>query len=300
VLLPDGIVSAPLPLVIFLHGWQGTNPKNFGALIDHLTRRGAVVIYPVYQRNGQDDPQLITATAQASIAHALRWLASEHPGLVRSETAIYYGFSIGATMAVNLAAGAPANRMPRARVLLLSAPGDALHVHRGSMGRSILQSNLNRLPLSLPIVLMTGAEDETIGVPTATAFWNQICNQPRKKNLIIWPRGSNGTQDIRAGHGMPGAPDSRYDIEDFYTPWEAVRILEAQPEFPTDVSLNLLDFHGQWKVITTSLDSMRDDIPLPQWMFEASPVLKSLGRFNDGTSYPEAYFGTACPIMPSR
>lgn len=84
-------------------------------------------------------------------------------------------------MAINLAARAPNNGMPSASMLLLSAPGDAHHVHRGPLGRSILVTSLDRLPASVPVVIMSGSEDSTIGVPTAIAYWNQICAQPRPK-----------------------------------------------------------------------------------------------------------------------
>lgn len=288
-----------LPLVIFLHGWQGTNPKNFGALIDHLVRRGSVVIYPVYQRNANDAPQKVSAIAQKSIQQTIEWLRSQHPGRALTEKALYYGFSMGATMAINLAAGAPGNAMPSASMLLLSAPGDAHHVHRGPLGRSILMTSLDQVPASTPVILMSGSEDSTIGVPTALAYWNQICVQQRPKNLILWPPASHGKQNLRTTHGMPGAPDPRYDIEDIDTPLTPIT-LAAQALFPESPSLNVLDFHGQWKVVTAALDSLRDGKPPAQWLFNDSKVLRDLGRFDDGKAYPQAYLETACPAKPGR
>src|ERR1700733_5951337 len=37
------------PLVIFNHGWSAMEPKVYGAWIDHIVKRGNVVVYPVYQ-----------------------------------------------------------------------------------------------------------------------------------------------------------------------------------------------------------------------------------------------------------
>ena len=37
------------PVVVFHHGWLAVNPGIYGAWIDHLTRRGAIVVYPRYQ-----------------------------------------------------------------------------------------------------------------------------------------------------------------------------------------------------------------------------------------------------------
>ena len=44
--------TGKLPFVFFAHGWQGMNPMNYGALIDHLAREGNVVVFPVYQESG--------------------------------------------------------------------------------------------------------------------------------------------------------------------------------------------------------------------------------------------------------
>lgn len=296
---PTDESATGLPLVIFLHGWQGTNPKNFGALIDHLVRRGSVVIYPVYQRGANDAPQKITAIAKRSIEQTIEWLGQRHPGRVITDRALYFGFSMGATMAINLAARAPKNGMPSASMLLLSAPGDAHHVHRGPLGRSILVTSLDRLPASVPVVIMSGSEDSTIGVPTAIAYWNQICSQPRPKNLILWPPASHGKQNLRSTHGMPGAPDLRYDIEDIDAPFMPIT-LAGQAEFSESPSLNILDFHGQWKVVTAALDSLRDRKPPAHWLFSDSKVLRDLGRFEDGKAYPQAYLETACPAKFGR
>ena len=67
-----------LPLVLFMHGWHGTNPKNFGGLIDLLVRSGAVVIYPVYQAEGEKtSPQKITAMRHK--AFATQWIGCGNP-----------------------------------------------------------------------------------------------------------------------------------------------------------------------------------------------------------------------------
>src|SRR5262249_51216282 len=37
------------PVVVFSHGWLAVNPGAYGAWIDHLVRRGMIVIFPRYQ-----------------------------------------------------------------------------------------------------------------------------------------------------------------------------------------------------------------------------------------------------------
>ena len=294
------VKTKALPLVIFMHGWLGTNPKNFGVIIDHLARRGGVVIYPVYQRNEKDAPQRVKTIAQNSILTALAWIDQNHPGMVNKEQALYYGFSIGATTAVNLVAQVKENTLPPAYALLLTSPGDAKHVHRGELSKSILEQGLNTLPLSLPIILMSGSEDIQIGVPTAYAYWNQMCGQKRLKNLILYPPGKSNTQVIQSGHGMPGAPDPRYDFPEIDGTFQPV-VLGPQEQFPKSASLNNLDYYGTWKVITSTFDSLKLNTPLPQWLFQSSSELKNLGHFESGEPFPQAYLEESCPAkIPSR
>jgi hypothetical protein len=41
--------TAAAPLIVLLHGWGGMNPLYYGAWIDHLVKRGNIVVYPRYQ-----------------------------------------------------------------------------------------------------------------------------------------------------------------------------------------------------------------------------------------------------------
>ena len=43
------MAEEPFPLVIFVHGSGATGPDLYLAWIEHLVRRGAVVLYPLYQ-----------------------------------------------------------------------------------------------------------------------------------------------------------------------------------------------------------------------------------------------------------
>src|SRR5678815_3067394 len=46
---PDTPRPRTAPVIIFLHGWGGMNPLYYGAWVDHLVRRGNIVVYPRYQ-----------------------------------------------------------------------------------------------------------------------------------------------------------------------------------------------------------------------------------------------------------
>ena len=46
---PDSPKPRTAPVIVFLHGWGGMNPLYYGAWLDHLVKRGNIVVYPRYQ-----------------------------------------------------------------------------------------------------------------------------------------------------------------------------------------------------------------------------------------------------------
>src|SRR5262245_51466330 len=74
---PAAPAPASAPLVVFLHGWSGTNPAIYGAWIDHLVRRGSVVVFPRYQADLRTPPRDFAPNAIGAIKDALRLLQSE-------------------------------------------------------------------------------------------------------------------------------------------------------------------------------------------------------------------------------
>jgi len=291
---PDDGGAMHLPLIVFLHGWQGTSPKNYGAFIDHLVRRGSVVVFPVYQTGANTPPQGITNTAATSIKAMIKHLNRQYPKMIDEEKTLYYGYSMGASIAINFAMRPDKFKLPKPLALLLTAPGDAYHVAKGAKGKSILYRSLSHLPKELPIVLMTGQEDTSIGLPTAISHWNQICSQKRLKRLIIWPGGKSETQSIHSGHGAAGAPDKRYDFSNIYGAVPAT--MPRLKNFPVSKSLNNLDFYGQWKVVVSYLEAVRESTN-PEWIFSRDEIIEDLGTFANGKAYPKAILVKQCPAQ---
>lgn len=270
-----------VPVIFFHHGWQGMNPMNFGGLIDHLVRSGHVVIYPVFQNGEQTSPLSLTRNAGEANRMALNLLAEEFGLTPKQGQTLYYGFSIGSAISVNLALVPEDYGLPPADALIMIAPGDAYHLKLSQSFGSIYRS-LEDLPASLPVVIMSGQEDD-IGLPTAHLLYNRLQHIPREKRIFyILPPSQQGTRKIAAGHGSPGAPDSRYNF-----PLEQQRfpsVIQGQAQYEQSASLNQLDFFGYWKIIDGLLDGLKNDGQFPDFVFgTGSPRQLSLGGWNDGT-----------------
>lgn len=199
---------------------------------------------------------------------------------------------MGASISLNLALDPAAYGVPAPRALLLAAPGDAHHVARGPQAASIL-GPLERLPARLPVVLVSGLADRQIGVPTAQQIARRLCHLPATQRALLWlPGDSDQGVQVRAGHGSPGAPDSRYDFPDS----RATVPAQVPPRngFEESASLNHLDFYGYWRLTTRLLDWVAGG-EYPAELFRDSAENRYLGQWPGGRPYAAARFTDPCP-----
>ncbi len=290
-----------LPFVFFAHGWQGMNPENYGALLDHLAREGNVVVYPVFQQSDATSPQLVVAAAAAAERSALAVLKARgiEPDLQR---VVYFGYSMGAAISLKLAATAEAQQIPKPQALVLAAPGDAYHVARGADAKSIWPP-LQELRSTLPIATVTGEDDKVIGLPTARKLAAGLCSVTKsdRRVLLVLPGDEHDGKKVHAGHGSPGAPDSRYDFALKTPSADSPKHIAGRKGFEESASLNQLDFFGYWRVLDEVIDSLslapstsgRYEPPADTFK-KGRPGQLYLGAWPDGTPYKPAKTEDPC------
>ncbi len=76
-------VPGNAPLVIFLHGWSVMQPDLYRAWIDHIVRRGMVVVYPRYQPDLKTPNADFLDNAAGALGDALRRLQAGELGCAR-------------------------------------------------------------------------------------------------------------------------------------------------------------------------------------------------------------------------
>jgi acetyl esterase/lipase len=116
---PDSPRPRTAPVIVLLHGWGGMNPLYYGAWIDHLVKRGNIVIYPRYQASLLTPLKDFTPNTLAAVKDALGRLQTEK-GHVSPELNKFaaVGHSMGGLLAANLAALAVESKLPRVRAVM--------------------------------------------------------------------------------------------------------------------------------------------------------------------------------------
>jgi len=300
-------VVGKVPFVFFRHGWQGMNPRAYGALIDHLAREGNVVVFPVYQENDATSPQIVVANAAAgerAALEALKALGVEPD----AQRVVYFGYSMGAAISLKLASTYVKEGLPRPQAMVFAAPGDAYHVAKGEDAKSIWPV-LSELPATLPVAIVTGEQDTEIGLPTGLKLAAALCKvtRPGRLVLLVLPADEHAGKKVGAGHGSPGAPDSRYDF-DLKTPLSEIpKHIAGRVGFEASASLNNLDFYGYWRVLDAVIDSVATapstsaKYVFPPIFFEVHargfmPKPFPMGTWPDGTPFRQALIENSCNL----
>src|SRR3954468_12970233 len=78
---PAAPVPKSAPVVVFLHGWGGVNPEPYRAWIDHIVKRGNIVIYPRYQAEFGTPVADFTPNSIAAVTAALEFLRADEKRL---------------------------------------------------------------------------------------------------------------------------------------------------------------------------------------------------------------------------
>src|SRR5579862_1716214 len=112
------------PLVVFNHGWSAMEPKVYGAWIDHIVKRGNIVVFPVYQDSLRTPTANFTPNAAAGIHQAVERLrgGSGHVNPDLDKVA-FVGHSMGGVISANLAARWQALGVPQPKAVMCVQPG---------------------------------------------------------------------------------------------------------------------------------------------------------------------------------
>ena len=265
---PDNPKPASAPLIVFLHGWGGINPLYYGAWIDHVVRRGNIVVYPRYQASLLTPIQQFTPNTLAAIKDAIARLKAE-PGHVKPDLSKFatVGHSVGGLLAANVAALASESGLPRVSAVMSVEPGIT------EAPINIPLADLKKIPPETLLLAVAGDQDTLVRDYDAKRVYNESTRVPAaNKDYVTLVSDSHGLPGLQASHRAPTAFDIAYDSGEGIGggPAEIVSGSDRAGGLPTrridgprsgrrdrleTMMVNALDFYGTWKLFDGLCDA---------------------------------------------
>ena len=286
---PDAPRPKSAPVVIFLHGWGGTNPMYYGAWIDHIVRRGNIVVFPRYQSSILTPRENFLPNTVEAVRNALERLQTK-PGHVRPELdkVAAVGHSLGGLLAASVAALAAESKLPSVRAVMAVEPG----ITRSPV--NVPLADLEKIPAQTLLLAVAGDRDTLVDDADAKRIYYESTRVGSdNKDFVKLISDERGRPGLVANHRAPTAPDRTYDNGegDFTIRRRAVGSgpggeEQPGPESPRLPVINALDYYGLWKLFDGLCDAAffgRNR----EYALGNTPQQRFMGRWSDGTPVKE-------------
>lgn len=208
---PESPIPSSAPLIIFNHGWGATNPKAYGSWIEHIVRRGNIVVYPVYQEKEKwgYPTQQITPNAINAAKDAIQRLQQDNYVKPQLDKFAIVGHSAGGQVTANMAALASSSGLPQPRAIMSVQPGRSWAKSRRV---AIPLEDMSQVPSGALLLTVAGDRDKIVKDIDAKRIFNEASQVPGgNKNLIILVSDEHGEPALVANHFAPTCFDKDYD-----------------------------------------------------------------------------------------
>ena len=283
---PDHPKPTVAPVVVFLHGWGGTNPLYYGAWIDHIVKRGNIVIFPRYQSSILTRREDFIPNTLDAVTDAFARLQSERghvrPDLNRVATV---GHSLGGVLAASVAALANESGLPRVRAVMSVEPG----LTRAPA--SVPMPDLKKIPGDALLLSVAGDRDTLVDDYDAKRIYYESTQVPvSNKDFVRLVTDEHGQPALIANHRAPTAPDQDYDNGEGDLIARRSRggsgstgTADGSPQIP---GINALDYYGVWKLFDGLCDAAFFG-KNREFALGDTPQQRFMGKWSDGVPVKE-------------
>ncbi len=247
---PDDPKPEQAPVIVFMHGLFATTPTFiYGNWIDHMVKKGNIVIYPEYQTIIPIFSLMNLFTID-SIRSAIEVLQSDGHVKPDLEKFAIVGHSCGGVIAPNIAALAQESDLPAFKAVMAVAPG---------ITPIIRLEDLEKIPPETLLLCVVGDLDFMAGERDAKNVFRRTPQiPPENKDYLKLRSDSHGGSSIVAGHLAP----CTFGIED------------------------ALDGFGYWKLFDALTDAAFYGINR-EYALGNTPEQRCMGEWSDGTPRKE-------------
>jgi dienelactone hydrolase len=310
--------AAPRPVVVFLHAWGQPNPQAYGGWIEHLARKGNLVLFPKYQEVNRIRPADASQKAASLVKDAFAALAGDEQAKPDTGKVAYVGHLAGAAVAVNLAAMAKSEGLPSPKLVFALMPGG---IASDPKSRGVLLADLKEIDPSTLIVTMIGDKEASASDRASKRILKEAENVPVNRKLFVRALSDDHSfPSLSATLFSPGSSKPAYDAAAIKIPPDPPRDPKAPRERSTwrwtpDMSLtgeqtvlanqliaagtDTLDYMAFWKTLDMAMEaafSGKDAAALRD-----NPAFIDMGRWSDGWPVKRLYAETPTtePKAPS-
>ncbi len=211
-----GPASQPRPVVVFIHSWGANNPALYGGWIEHLARKGNLVLFPSFQEVNRTRPVDATKNAADRIRSALTALEGDPEARPDRERVAYIGHLAGVPVALNLATGGGQEGLPTPKLIFGVMPGG---IASNEKERGILLDDLAAINASTLLVTMSGDRDYLPADRASRRILQETTAIPATRKLFMRVNSDDhGFPALTATLASPGSPKSEYDAASIKLP----------------------------------------------------------------------------------
>jgi len=220
----------PLPLVLFFHGFSAVDPVVYRAWIDHIVRRGAVVVYPNYQtlELNELNPDTYVPNALAAVEDAVDRLTRPRYPRVDLNNVAAVGHSVGGMLTANYAAVAGPLGLPVPLAIMPVQPGGCRGCDGAATGVPV--AKLELVPATTLSLVVVGSDDTVVGEIGARVIWAGTGQIPdARRDYVEINSDDHGDPALSADHFQASSDDMGGEVDalDWYGTWKLFDALMA-------------------------------------------------------------------------
>ncbi|MEW6378273.1 MAG: alpha/beta hydrolase [bacterium] len=229
---PDEPRPDTAPLIVFLHGWGGTNPDYYHTWIEHLVKKGNIVVFPVYQSWGSLlSSNRYNSNCLEAITAAIRMLQSGDHVRPDLDRLAIVGHSVGGILALNIAVLAQQSGLPVPKAIMSVEP------KRAPM---LSLEDVSAISSRTLLLVVTGDQDGLSSDDAARIFRNTSQIPLKNKDFVTLVSDDYGDPPLIADHLAPVSNAAGGRI-----------LLGIVGTACTDA----LDYYGTWKLFDALTDA---------------------------------------------
>lgn len=264
---PDSPKPDSADVIVFNHGYGVFNPGPYAAWIEHLVKKGHIVIFPKYQLNDASLPNTYTPNAITGMQDAFDEL-NTNPLRVkpRMEHFAIIGHSYGGVITANLVTEYLAYGTPKPQCFMLCEPGTG-GINSGRINSyTPMDTDYNAL-------IVVGENDIIVGNSFGREIFDSTLISTSHKNYITQLEDDHGSPVLEATHNEPLASDNTYDGGTV-----SAVITGGYLAAKTDA----VDYYCYWKLADALLSCTFYGIDC-EYAFGDTDEQRFMGHWSDGT-----------------